>query len=169
MNGQVFSRRGFMTRTIAGIFAFIGAAVAVPLAGFGILPAVRKKESEWSDTGPERDLAVNEPRERRFFQVVRTGWQEEKTERTVWIVKHPGGGVTAFAPSCPHLGCGYRWFESERRFKCPCHASVFDIEGNVLSGPAPRPLDTLEVKIEGGRVLVKFETFQVGTGKKTTA
>jgi Rieske Fe-S protein len=46
---------------------------------------------------------------------------------------------------------------------------VFDLDGKVLSGPAPRSLDTLDVKQENGRVLVKFEVFQLGIGNKIAA
>jgi menaquinol-cytochrome c reductase iron-sulfur subunit len=163
------TRRNFMVKAIIGIGAFIGAAVAVPLAGFGILPVLRKKEPDWSDAGTVADLDLNEPQERRFFQTVKTGWQEERVERTIWLVRRSEDSVTAFSPNCPHLGCGYRWFDQDKQFKCPCHASVFDIDGKVLAGPAPRPLDSLETKIEGGKVLVKFEIFQVGTTKKSAA
>jgi menaquinol-cytochrome c reductase iron-sulfur subunit len=169
MSDQNVSRRSFMVRAIIGIGAFIGAAVAVPLAGFGILPVLQKKEPGWSDAGTVAELAPNEPQERRFAQTVRTGWQEERVERTVWLVKRPDGSITAFAPNCPHLGCGYRWFGQDRQFKCPCHASLFDIDGKVLAGPAPRGLDGLETKVEDGRVMVKFEVFQVGTTKKAAA
>jgi menaquinol-cytochrome c reductase iron-sulfur subunit len=169
MSDQNVTRRNFMVRAIIAIGAFIGAAVAVPLAGFGILPVLRKKEPEWSDAGTAADLAMNEPQERRFFQTVKSGWQEERVERTVWLVKKPDGSVTAFSPNCPHLGCGYRWFGQDRQFKCPCHASIFDIDGKVLAGPAPRALDTIATKIDDGKVLVKFEVFQVGTTKKAAA
>ena len=158
-----------MIRAIVGIIAFISAAVAVPLAGFGILPVLRKKDPGWSDAGSVKELAVDAPQERRFEQMVKTGWQEDKVERTVWLVRKGDGSVTAFAPACPHLGCGYRWFAGEQRFKCPCHISIFDIDGKVLAGPAPRPLDSLETKIEDGRVLVKFQIFQVGISVKTAA
>src|SRR5512137_7112 len=103
MSHQDVSRRNFMVKAIVGIGAFIGTAVAVPLAGFGILPVLRKKEPGWSDAGASAGLAVNEPQERRFFQTVRTGWQEERVERTVWLVKKENGSVTAFSPNCPHL------------------------------------------------------------------
>lgn len=158
-----------MIRAIVGIVAFISAAVAVPLAGFGILPVIRKRDTGWSDAGSATDLGVDAPEERRFFQNVKHGWQEDRVERTVWLVRKPDGRVIAFAPSCPHLGCGYRWFAADRRFKCPCHVSVFDIDGKVLGGPAPRPLDTLDTRIEDGKVLVRFEMFQVGIEKKVSA
>ena len=166
MSNQGVSRRNFMIRAIIGIFAFIGAAISVPLAGFGILPALRKGALGWSDAGSALELIVNEPQERRFLQTVKHGWQEEKVERTVWLVRKTDGSMIAFSPNCLHLGCGYRWFPSEQRFKCPCHASVFDINGKVMSGPSPRSLDTLNVKVENGKVLVKFEVFQVGTAVK---
>lgn len=169
MSDHNVSRRNFMVRAIIGIGAFIGAAVAVPLAGFGILPVLRKKAPDWSDAGTVVELAPNEPQERRFIQTVTAGWQEERVERTVWLVKRSDGDITAFAPNCPHLGCGYRWFGADRQFKCPCHASFFDIDGKVLAGPAPRGLDRLDTKVEDGKVLVKFEIFQVGTSNKVTA
>jgi len=169
MSEQDVSRRNFMVRTIIGIGAFITAAIAVPLGGFGILPVLRKKAPGWSDAGTAADLMTNEPQERRFFQTVKNGWQEERAERTVWLVKKTDGSVTAFSPNCPHLGCGYRWFSQDRQFKCPCHASLFDIDGKVIAGPSPRALDSLSTKIEGGKVLVTFEIFQVGTTKKAAA
>ena len=47
--------------------------------------------------------------------------------------------MVAFNPACTHLGCAYHWDESPNNFVCPCHASVFSIDGKVLVGPAPRP------------------------------
>jgi len=169
MNDQDVTRRNFMVRTIVGIGVFIAAALAIPFGGFGILPAFRKKGTDWSDAGTLSDLEGDEPQERRFSQIVKSGWQEEKQERSIWIVKRQDNTVSAYAPNCPHLGCGYRWSAADRRFKCPCHGSVFDINGKVLSGPSPRPLDTLEVKQEGGNVLVKFEVFQLGIRAKKIA
>jgi menaquinol-cytochrome c reductase iron-sulfur subunit len=42
---------------------------------------------------------------------------------------------------------------------------VFDIEGKVVAGPAPRPLDLLPSKIENGRLLVVFKEFKPGTAQ----
>jgi len=94
---------------------------------------------------------------------------EEKVEHSVWVVKKPDGSVTVFSPICPHLGCGYRWDEQTKHFECPCHASVYDIDGKVLGGPAPRPLDTLPTKMEDGKLYVKYEKFRLGIATKVEA
>jgi Rieske Fe-S protein len=37
---------------------------------------------------------------------------------------------------------------------CPCHAGVYDIEGNVVSGPPPKPLQKFSVRVEGENVVI---------------
>ncbi len=96
---------------------------------------------------------------------VRDGWKETKMTKVVWTVKGSNEDVTVYSPICPHLGCGYRWSEGENKFKCPCHGSVFSIKGEVLAGPAPRPLDVLPSKIENGRLLVKYKQFKSGLNR----
>ena len=87
-----------------------------------------------------------------------------------YLVRLQDGGFLALSSACTHLGCSVPWNEKQRKFLCPCHASVFDITGQVLSPPAPRALDLHPVKIEGGIVKVdtgtkirrrQFETRQV--------
>jgi menaquinol-cytochrome c reductase iron-sulfur subunit len=73
---------------------------------------------------------------------------------TAWVVKRADKTVTAFGPQCTHLGCAYHWEEGKNEFLCPCHSSVFSVEGKVVSGPAPRPLDRYEVKVEGNHLMV---------------
>ena len=55
---------------------------------------------------------------------------------------------------CTHLGCSVGWNESESRFVCPCHSSSFELNGNVVSPPAPSALDLLPIFIENGIVKV---------------
>jgi menaquinol-cytochrome c reductase iron-sulfur subunit len=151
-----------MIKVIVGIPLFIGAVLSVPLGGFTILPALRKREPAWNNAGTAQDLPIDTPVERRFFEMIKKGLREQKVERAAWFVKKPDGTVVAFSPSCPHLGCGYRWIVEKKEFHCPCHASVFDINGTVLAGPAPRALDRLQTKVEEGSVFVRFEVFQLG-------
>ncbi len=55
------------------------------------------------------------------------------------------GGVYALSAVCTHLGCITRFRSDERVIACPCHGSRFDLEGNVVHGPAPQPLPWLDV------------------------
>jgi len=73
-----------------------------------------------------------------------------------YLVRLQDGGFLALHRKCTHLGCTVPWIADEQRFACPCHASAFDIRGDVLSLPAPRPLDLLAVRIENG--VVKVDT-----------
>jgi menaquinol-cytochrome c reductase iron-sulfur subunit len=96
----------------------------------------------------------------------RDGWLKSSTIKSVWAVRKNDDEVTIYSPLCTHLGCGFRWEPEKQVFICPCHASVFDIEGRVLEGPAPRPLDTLPVKIENGRLWTIYKEFKAGTPRK---
>jgi cytochrome b6-f complex iron-sulfur subunit len=71
-----------------------------------------------------------------------------------YLARLAGGGFLALSRECTHLGCTVPWVADERRFVCPCHASAYDINGDVVSPPAPRPLDLFEVRIENGIVKV---------------
>jgi len=91
-------------------------------------------------------------------------------EGPFYLARLDGGGFLALNRTCTHLGCTVPWIEEDRQFACPCHASVFDITGEVLSPPADRALDMYAVRIENGIVKVDlggvirrrgFETAQV--------
>jgi len=71
-----------------------------------------------------------------------------------YLARLEDGGFLGLHRQCTHLGCTVPWSAAEQRFVCPCHASTFDIAGQVLGPPAPRPLDLLEVRIENGVVKV---------------
>jgi len=71
-----------------------------------------------------------------------------------YLARLADGGFLALSSRCTHLGCTVPWDEKTKTFPCPCHASSFDLHGNVLSPPAPRALDLFPVTIEGGIVRV---------------
>ncbi len=75
-------------------------------------------------------------------------------EGRFYLARLEEGGFLALSRECTHLGCTVPWVADEGRFVCPCHASSFDIRGDVLSPPAPRPLDIFPVRIENDVVKV---------------
>ena len=70
-----------------------------------------------------------------------------------YIVRLPSGFL-AIWQRCTHLGCSVPWDEEADDFHCPCHGSLFNTVGELISGPAPRPLDLFPVSISGGEVWV---------------
>ena len=73
-----------------------------------------------------------------------------------YLVRLKDGGFLALSRTCTHLGCSVPWIEKEMKFACPCHGSAFDITGNVVSAPAPRPLDMYPITIENQ--IIKVDT-----------
>jgi glycine/D-amino acid oxidase-like deaminating enzyme/nitrite reductase/ring-hydroxylating ferredoxin subunit len=55
------------------------------------------------------------------------------------------GGLRAVSARCTHLGCQVHWNAAERTWDCPCHGSRFGVDGEVLEGPAVRPLESRAV------------------------
>ena len=84
-----------------------------------------------------------------------------------YLARLDDGGFLALSRTCTHLGCSVPWVEKEMKFACPCHGSAFDITGNVIDAPAPRPLDIYPLTIANKiikvdtRKPIKRSTFQV--------
>lgn len=76
-----------------------------------------------------------------------------------YLVHLKDGGFLALSRKCTHLGCTVPWVADESRFVCPCHASTFDMTGNILGGPAPRALDLYPISIEND--IIKVDTSRV--------
>jgi cytochrome b6-f complex iron-sulfur subunit len=63
-------------------------------------------------------------------------------------------GYIALSKVCTHLGCIVEYSREMNRFICPCHAGIYDLEGNVLSGPPPKALIKLPVRVEGENIVI---------------
>jgi cytochrome b6-f complex iron-sulfur subunit len=75
-----------------------------------------------------------------------------------YLARLDDGGFLAMSLRCTHLGCSINWEEDKQRFICPCHASAFEINGNVQNPPAPSALDYFPVLIQNGKVMVDIGT-----------
>lgn len=64
--------------------------------------------------------------------------------RRAGAYRDPQGNLHLVDTTCTHMGCEVRWNPGERTWDCPCHGSRFDMDGNVVEGPAKKPLARLE-------------------------
>ena len=148
------TRRRFYSSIIYGLWALMGAALALPAAVYLLFPPKPRKESEWVEAGDITRLAPGTTLELVFRKNRVDGWKVTSEKSTAWVVKLPNNEIVAFGPQCTHLGCAYHWDDQKDQFLCPCHSSVFSIDGKVISGPAPRPLDRYDIKVENNKLFV---------------
>jgi menaquinol-cytochrome c reductase iron-sulfur subunit len=148
------SRRSFSSVFINILGAAMAAVVALPAGAYLLIKPRSATPDDLVEIADLNGLPMGRPQEVLFTRTRVDGWKIVREKTSTWLVKNEAGNVTAFAPACTHLGCAYHWEAEAKSFLCPCHDSVFDLSGKVLSGPAPRPLDRLVVEIENGKVLV---------------
>ena len=117
-------------------------------------------QAPYLDVAAESDVRAGSPLLVPLRAAMRDGWSAVVRDLGgVWLLRTPGG-IAALSAACPHLGCGIQ--EAPKGFSCPCHESRFDGLGNHSTGPSPRGLDPLPVRVERGRVLVQALRFEPG-------
>lgn len=136
------TRRAFLDAFAASLAIGAVAASAGVVARFATPPAVRPEDVGEVEVASLADLKAKGAIRFRFG-------------REPCILVHSGTAVFALSLVCTHLGCLVDWSPARRQLVCPCHGAAFDLEGNVLEGPPPRPLATMTVSVEGDRVLVR--------------
>ena len=147
-------RRKFYAAAIYVLNALMGIAVTIPAIAYLLVPGRKRQQDQWVEAGDIATLAPNSPVEMSFRKSRVDGWRTISEKTTAWVVKKPDGGLVAFGPQCTHLGCAYHWDEKQNQFVCPCHTTLFSIDGKVISGPAPRPLDRYAIQLDGTKLKV---------------
>lgn len=64
-----------------------------------------------------------------------------------WLSRTSDNHLVAPYKVCPHLGCLYNWDSGASRFICPCHLSMYELDGTYIRGPAPRSTDRLVIRL----------------------
>ncbi len=66
-------------------------------------------------------------------------------DHKVAVYRDPKGAAHAMSAKCTHMGCTVKWNPTEKTFDCPCHGSRFSPTGDVVNGPAARPLEPTDL------------------------
>lgn len=149
------SRQDFLKVGIAAVGVTIGAGIGIPAISYVAGPALKKdQEQNWIQLGAVSKIPLGEPTLFKFKVQTQVGWIVDEQEISVYILTADGREFIALSNICTHLGCRVRWIAAQQEFTCPCHNAAFDKEGDILSGPPPRPLDRYQVKVEDGQLFI---------------
>ncbi|MDA8440788.1 MAG: Rieske 2Fe-2S domain-containing protein [Peptococcaceae bacterium] len=138
------SRRSFLSLGVGTIGAVVGVSYLGLVGDFLNPPPAGAAPLQ--EVGKVADFAVNTP--------TLVSYQGDGIEQGVYVVNLGSEGWIAIDFHCTHLQCGINWVDSVGKFMCPCHGGVYDIKGNVLSGPPPRPLHRRVIQVQGDSVQV---------------
>ena len=145
-------RRSFLI----GLTVAMGGFISMVLGGSGLFyflsPAWRGKNEDWVSVGPIGSLKEGDPVKVDYVQRKKDGWQVLESPSSVWVVQQKGEWV-ALSLICTHNGCTVN-YRGAGGFLCPCHGGVFSKDGNVVSGPPPKPLVRYQTKIENGNLFI---------------
>lgn len=152
------SRRDFIKGTAAVVGGLIGALIGIPSVAFLLSPAVKSgAETEAVIAlGPLENYPIGVPTRFDFTQTKVNGWERTATNYGLYVVRRSENEVRVFSDVCTHLGCRVTWHPDQEHYISPCHDGHFDILGNVMSGPPPRPLDEFVTKVESGELFVQL-------------
>lgn len=157
------ARRKFIAWALGIPGVIIACLMCVPLVRESLYPAFIKGAGggTWSGLGSmDQYSSLTAPLRRTVKILTVDGWRQDESEKVVYVTKGPAGKVEVLTAVCPHLGCEVAWDTAAGHFHCPCHGSVFAPDGKLVSGPSPRGMDTLPIKAQDGKLMVRYEYFQ---------
>lgn len=152
------SRRAFLRilplGVVGGVLASIGGAA------FRFLrPRLGAVSDRWLDVAQVSELSGSQPVTRKIVTENIAGWAVTTEEHNVFVL--PAKGNQVLSAICPHEGCEVAWDQNRNRFSCPCHESYFAADGARISGPSPRGLDSLPMRVQDGKIQVQHTTQEV--------
>ena len=138
MNGDTMNRKTFVRIAAGAVGLGYAAALGYPVYRYLSSPIEKASAQAVITELRLQDAAKLRPGTALMFRF---------GPRPSMLIHHADGTWTALEAVCTHLGCTVGYFQSDGRFHCPCHGSVFAADGAVQHGPAPRPLEWFEVTL----------------------
>jgi len=135
-------RRNFLRWLLGGGFAASLASFLFPVLRFMNPPGVPEAAVNEVVAGKVQDLLPNSGK------VVKFG------SRPALLIRVTETEWRAFSGICTHLNCTVQYQTSRQQIWCACHNGFYDLNGRVVSGPPPRPLEEYAVRVRGEEVVI---------------
>ena len=147
------SRRTFLQVIPLGVFAAVIASIGGAAFRF-LRPRVSAASDTWLNVANVSELSGPTPLTRKITAEAVNGWAVTTEEHNVFVL--PAKNHQVLSTICPHEGCEVMWEQQRNQFSCPCHESYFAADGSRISGPAPRDLDPLPMRVQDGKLQVQY-------------
>jgi len=129
------TRRIFLDFLTKGILGVSVGSLLYPLVRYLIPPSKRSTKNSGIVEVDAAEIAVGKSKIINYRE-------------TPTIVIRTTDGIFALSAVCTHLGCIVQWDDKSQEIVCPCHGAKYDLNGNVKSGPAPKPLNIVKATID---------------------
>ena len=136
------NRRQFGNLFLGGSFLATLAAFLFPVIRYVLPPQQAEAGQKRVAAGKVKDLSPNSGKIFKFGST------------PAMLIDTAEGQFLAFSAVCTHLNCTVQYQEARREIWCACHNGTYDLEGRVVSGPPPKPLEEMAVKIRGDEVVI---------------
>lgn len=135
-------RRSFLDYLFGTSLAALAGAVLYPILHYLVPPKVKEVTAASVAVAKASELAPNAAR------IVPFGG------KPAIVVRTPEGEVRAFTAICTHLACTVQYRTDFTHIWCACHDGHYDLHGQVLAGPPPRPLEEFKVTVKDDDVII---------------
>jgi Rieske Fe-S protein len=130
-------RRQFLNWLLGGSAAALISSILYPIFRFLSPPHLPEAATNQVEAGPINDPELLE----KGFKIVRFGAEP------VLVARVGEGDYRAFAATCTHLDCIVEFQRDKQRIFCNCHNGEYNLRGQNVSGPPPRPLAPFKVDL----------------------
>jgi cytochrome b6-f complex iron-sulfur subunit len=132
-----FDRRTFLDALLAVGFVSTAAAIAYPVSRFLVPPPNGEPATAGVVATKAAALKLN------------SGLIFPFGNKPGIVVRTAEGDVRAFSAVCTHLECTVQFKADTSQIWCACHNGLYDLTGQVVSGPPPRGLEKFNVNVRG--------------------
>ena len=137
MFDQASGRRDFLNWLLGSSIGTLVLWAFYPVLRFISTPGVPESTAAQVEAGVTNDPAFQQT----GYKIVRFG------EDPIIVMRVGDDDFRAFSATCTHLDCIVEYQRDKGRIWCNCHNGMYDLSGQVVSGPPPRPLQAFRVDL----------------------